>query len=158
MRKRAFSGIEEGACAALAMANRYRRPNFECVKRRRSARWVELGAAAIAALLNMAAFAALFEALGEADGSTGEIEGGAEAIFEEALIAEVQGLGLVGEEDEGGRGGGGLGDVEDFDFAAGGRGAALEVYGRKPAVELTGGDATAAGFGDALDEREKFFG
>ena len=77
---------------------------------------------------------ALFQALRKAEGRAGEIESSAQAIFEEALVAEVERLGLIGEEDEGRRRGGGLGDVKDFHFAAGGRGAALKVNISEPAI------------------------
>src|SRR5580704_2977996 len=65
-------------------------------------------AAAAAARGGVRAGGALFQALVEADGSADEVESGAEAIFEEALVAEVQRLGLVGEEDKGGWSCGGL--------------------------------------------------
>ena len=97
--------------------------------------------------------AALFEALIETDGRAGEIESGAELIFKEALIAEMQRLQLVGEEHEGGRRGGGLGDVKDFDLAAGRRSALIEVHTFEPAVQLAGGDAAVARFDHAIDDR-----
>lgn len=95
--------------------------------------------------------APLFQALVETDGGAGEIEFGAQLVFEEALVTEVERLQLVGEKDEGGRGGGGLGDVENFYFAAGGRGAAVEVYFLEPAVQLAGGNAAVSGFDYAID-------
>ena len=50
----------------------------------------------------------MFQALIETDGSAGKIEFGAQLIFEEALVTEVEGLQLVGEKHESRRGGGGL--------------------------------------------------
>ena len=48
-------------------------------------------------------FAALFGALQEADGRAQEIESLAQLIFEEALVAEMQALGLIGEQNKCGR-------------------------------------------------------
>src|ERR1700675_4449278 len=100
-----------------------------------------VAAAAIAAPGYMAARGALLQALVEAKRRAGEVEGCAEAIFEEALVTEVQRLGLVGEENESGRSRSGLGDVENFHLAAGGGGAAIEVHIGEPAIQLAGGDA-----------------
>src|SRR5580700_1841401 len=73
--------------------------------------------AVFAARRDVGARGALFEALIETDGCAGEIEGGAQAIFEEALITEMERLQLIREQDEGRRRGGGLRDVEDLHFA-----------------------------------------
>jgi len=61
----------------------------------------------------------------------------------------------VGEEDEGGRGDGGLGHVIDFDAAVDGDGGALEVDVGEEAVHLAGGDALAALAGDEFDFLEE---
>src|SRR5215469_8836639 len=94
--------------------------------------------AVFAARGDVGARGALLEALIETNGRAGEIEGGAQAIFEKALVAEMKRLQLIGEKHEGGRRGGGLGDVEDFYFAIRGRGAALQIDTRKPAIQLAG--------------------
>ncbi len=62
---------------------------------------------------------ALFEALIEAQWRANEIEGRAQTILEEALIAEMQRLQLIREKHESGRRDCGLRDVEDFHFAVG---------------------------------------
>src|SRR5580700_2479998 len=90
--------------------------------------------AVLAAGRDVGAGRALLEALIEADRRAGEIEGGAQAIFEEALIAEMQRLQLIREQDERGRRNGGLRNVEDLYFAIGWRSAPLEIDARKPAI------------------------
>jgi hypothetical protein len=70
---------------------------------------------------------ALAQALDEANGGAGEIELGAELIFEEALEAEVQRRLLVGEQKKCGRRCLGLSDVVDTDWARLGRTAALQI-------------------------------
>src|SRR5277367_2580152 len=70
---------------------------------------------------------ALFEALIEPERRADEIEGGAQPIFEKALIAEMERLQLICEKDEGGRRDRGLRDVENLHFAICGRCAALEI-------------------------------
>src|SRR5579875_1041404 len=97
----------------------------------------------------------LFQALGEADGRAGEIESGAETVFEKALIAEVQRLGLIRKQDEGGRRNGGLRHVKDFHFAASGRSAALQIDTCQPTIQLACGNAAPAGLGDAIDGGEQ---
>ena len=62
---------------------------------------------------------------------------------------------LVGEEDEGGRGDGGLGHVIDFDAAVHRDRRALEVDVGEEAVHLAGGDALAALAGDEFDFLEQ---
>src|SRR5216684_871560 len=52
--------------------------------------------------------------------------------------------------------GGGLRDVENFHFAAGGRGTALEVNVSEPAIQFARGDAALACFGDAVNEGVEF--
>ena len=61
----------------------------------------------------------------------------------------------VGEEDEGGRGDGGLRHVIDFDAAVHGDRGALEVDVGEEAVHLAGGDALAALAGDQFDFLEE---
>src|SRR4029077_5230774 len=73
--------------------------------------------AVFAAGRDVGARGALFEALIETKGRAGEIESGAEAIFQEALITEMERLQLIREKNEGGRRDRGLRDVEDFHFA-----------------------------------------
>jgi hypothetical protein len=63
---------------------------------------------------------ALFEALIEPQWRANEIEGGAQTVLQEALIAEMERLQLVREKHERGRRGCRLRDVEDFHFAVGG--------------------------------------
>ena len=69
-----------------------------------------------------------FQPLIEADGRAGKIEFGAQLVFEEALIAKMQRLQLIGEKDEGGRRRGGLRYVENLHFAAGWGGPAIQVH------------------------------
>jgi len=61
----------------------------------------------------------------------------------------------VGEEDEGGRGDGGLGHIVDADAAVDGDRGALEVDFGEEAVHLAGGDALAALAGDEFDLLEE---
>jgi len=91
----------------------------------------------------------------EPDGGADEAEGGADLVGEEALEGEVELDVAVGEEDEGGRGDGGLGHVIDFDAAVHGDGGALEVDVGEEAVHLAGGDALAALAGDEFDLAEE---
>lgn len=100
----------------------------------------------------------LAETLDKADGRAGELEAFTQLIFEEALKTEVQRLVLVGEENERRRRGRGLRDVIDFHLAAGRRCSALEIHFGKPAIEFTGGNSAATGFGDFINEWKKFFG
>src|ERR1700734_2588159 len=58
--------------------------------------------------------ATLFQALREANGRAGEVEFGAQLVFEEALIAEVQRLELISEKHKRGRRGSGLRDVKNL--------------------------------------------
>ena len=62
------------------------------------------------------------------NGGADEIEFVAQVIFEETLIAEVQRLLLIGEDQKGGRREFRLGDVVDAHRASFGRGAALQVH------------------------------
>ena len=91
----------------------------------------------------------------EPDGGADEAEGGADLVGEEALEGEVETDVAVGEEDEGGRGDGGLGHVIDFDAAVHGDGGSLEVDFGEEAVHLAGGDALAALAGDEFDFLEE---
>ena len=91
----------------------------------------------------------------EPDGGADEAEGGADLVGEEALEGEVETDVAVGEEDEGGRGDGGLGHVIDFDAAVHGDRGALEVDVGEEAVHLAGGDALAALAGDEFDLLEE---
>jgi len=91
----------------------------------------------------------------EPDGGTDEAEGGADLVGEEALEGEVEFDVAVGEEDEGGRGDGGLRHVIDFDAAVHGNRGALEVDVGEEAVHLAGGDSLAALAGDQLDFLEE---
>ncbi len=61
--------------------------------------------------LELPLFLSLFQPDVEADGRAGEVEVRAELVFEKALIAEVHGLGLVGEEHKRGRRGCGRADL-----------------------------------------------
>ena len=91
----------------------------------------------------------------EPDGGADEAEGGADLVGEEALEGEVEGDVAVGEEDEGGRGDGGLGHIVDADAAVDGDGGALEVDVGEEAVHLAGGDSLAALAGDEFDLLEE---
>jgi hypothetical protein len=95
--------------------------------------------------------ATLFQALREANGRAGEVEFGAQLVFEEALIAEMQRLELIGEKHESRRRGSGLRDVEDFHLAAGGRGAFVEVHAGEPTIQFPRGDAFVARFRNAVN-------
>ena len=87
----------------------------------------------------------------EPDGGADEAEVFADLVGEEALEGEVEFDVLVGEEDEGGWGYGGLGHVVDADAAIHRDGCLLEVDGGEEAVHLAGGDALAALAGDEFD-------
>ena len=87
----------------------------------------------------------------EPDGGADEAEGFADLVGEEALEGEVEFDVLVGEEDEGGWGDGGLGHVVDLDAAIHRNRRALEVDAGEEAVHLAGGDALAALAGDEFD-------
>ena len=91
----------------------------------------------------------------EPDGGADEAEGGADLVGEEALEGEVEGDVAVGEEDEGGRGDGGLRHIVDADAAVDGDRGALEVDVGEEAVHLAGGDALAALAGDEFDFAEE---
>ena len=73
--------------------------------------------AVFAAGREVGARGALLKALIETEGRAGEIESGAQSIFDEALIAEMERLQLIREKNEGWRRGRGLRDVEDFHLA-----------------------------------------
>ena len=91
----------------------------------------------------------------EPDGGADEAEGGADLVGEDALEGEVELDVAVGEEDEGGRGDGGLRHVIDLDAAVHGDRGALEVDVGEEAVHLAGGDALAALAGDEFDFLEE---
>src|ERR1035441_5775025 len=93
----------------------------------------------------------------EPDGGADESEGFAYLVGEEALEGEVEFDVLVGEEDEGGWGDGGLGHVVNPDAAVHGDGRALEVDLGEEAVHLAGGDALAALAGVQFDFLEEAF-
>src|ERR1700722_15531365 len=131
MRKRVSSGVSERSCgsgagAALAMSlrivGRFRRVSTPDL----AARLVEILFFGVVGAFALAR-AAFFQTLGEADGGADEIEFLAQFILQETLIAEMQGLQLVGEEHEGRRRRRGLSDVENFNFAARGRSAAGQI-------------------------------
>src|ERR1700722_19072627 len=107
-----------------------------------------------AATLTVAFF---LHALQEADWRADEIETFAELVFEEALVAEVQPLGLIGENNKRWRRGGGLRDVVNFHLACCRGSPAIEVHFRKPTIQLACGDAPAARVGYTVDQVEKFF-
>ena len=95
--------------------------------------------------------ATLFQALREANGRAGEVEFGAQLVFEEALIAKVQRLELISEKHKRGRRGSGLCDVKNLHLAAGGRGAFVEVHTSEPPIQFPRGDAFVARFRDAVN-------
>src|SRR5229473_1449870 len=99
---------------------------------------------------------AFSQALDEADGCANVVELGAELVFEEALITEVQWLFLVGKDKESGRRDFRLCNIVNTHGAGFWRGAALQVdFILEPIVEDRGGDATAARFPALIDERKK---
>lgn len=106
----------------------------------------------------MAGAIAFLQALVEADRRANEIESRAQPVFEEALVAEMQRLHLIGEEHKRGRSNGGLGDVVNLHFAARGRSAALEIDVCKPPIQLAGGNAAPARLDHAVDQRVELFG
>src|SRR5262249_48700069 len=77
---------------------------------------------------------AFFQPLPEAHGCPGEIECGAQLIFQEALIAEVQRAWLIGEKDERWRCSTRLCEVIDFHLAACRRSAASQIHTLEPAI------------------------
>src|SRR5260370_41907479 len=82
------------------------------------------------------ALVAFAKALDEADRSAHEIKLGAQLVFEEAFVAEVQWSFLVGEEEKGRRGDFRLRDVVNPHGARFRRGAALQVdFILEPIVE-----------------------
>src|SRR6202789_2259284 len=155
MRKRVSSGVSERSCgsgagAALAMSLRIvgrflleKTPDL-------AARLVEILFFGVVGAFALAG-AALFQALGEADGRADEIEFLPQLILQETLIAEMQRFKLVGEEHEGRRRRGGLSDVENLHFAAGGRGAAGQIDLREPTIQLASGNAPTARFYYTID-------
>src|SRR5260370_34858363 len=95
----------------------------------------------------------------EKHGSGDEIEFGAELVFEEALVAEVQGNFLVGEEQKRGRRGFCLRDVVDAHGARLRRAAALEIdFLREPIIQHGRGNAASAGGRAVIEWREEVFG
>src|ERR1700744_2966508 len=99
------------------------------------------------------------EALDEADWRAGEIPFFANLIFEEALVAEVERIFLVGEEQECRRRSFRLDEIVDFDGASFWRRAALEIdFFLEPAIEFGRRDALAARCGDLVDQRIEFRG
>src|ERR1700688_369545 len=98
---------------------------------------------------------ALFlQALQETNGRAGEIETLAQLVFEEALVAEMQALGLIGEQNKCRRRCGCLRDIVDLYLARGGRSSAIEVHFLQPAVQLAGRDAPAPRVANAVDQIE----
>ena len=81
--------------------------------------------------------APFFQALEESNGRAGKIETLAQEILEEPLIAEMQALRLIGEQNKCRRRSGCLRDVVDFHAACGRRSSAVEIHFLQPAVQLT---------------------
>jgi len=103
--------------------------------------------------------AALAETLYEAHRRARKIKFGAQLIFEEALVAEMQRGLLVGEKKECGRRRFCLRDVVDAHRASLGRAAALQIdIFLEPAIEVRRRDAALAGQRDLIDQRKKFLG
>ena len=89
------------------------------------------------------------EALDEADRRAGKIPFSADLIFEEALVAEVERVFLVGEKEKCWRRSFRLDEIVDFDRARFWRRAALEIdFFLEPAIEFRRRDALAASGGD----------
>src|ERR1700738_2036604 len=107
-------------------------------------------------LLSLGSVGAFAEALHKSNGRSGEVELGAQLIFQEALEAEVQRRLLVGEQKKCGRRRFGLGDVVDAYRARLGRAAALQIdFFLEPAIQVRRGDAALAGDGHLIDQRVK---
>src|SRR5579864_4560611 len=94
--------------------------------------------AVFAAGCDVSARGALFEALIETQRRANEIESGTQTVLEKALIAEMERFQLIRKENECGRRGRGLRDVENLHFAIRWRRAALEIHIRKPAIQFAG--------------------
>src|ERR1700686_4913654 len=103
--------------ASLWQGSLHRRPNPGGVNAR----------VAVHLLVPSGFFAALAEALDEAHWRADEGELGAQLVFEEAFVAEVQRLLLVGEDEERGRRRLCLGDVVDAYRTRFRSGAALQI-------------------------------
>src|SRR6266404_7628212 len=105
------------------------------------------------------AFLAFAEALDESDRRANIVELGAQLVFEEALVAEVQRLFLIGENQKRGRRDFCLRHIVNADGASFRRGAALQVdFLLEPIVEDRRRDAAAARFPALIDERKKLVG
>src|SRR5438445_12743828 len=82
---------------------------------------------------------ALPKTLNETNGRSEEIEMLAQAVFEEALIAEMQPLTLVGEEDKSRRRNRRLRHVVDFHAAGRGRSSTSQVHTCQPGIQFGSG-------------------
>src|SRR6202453_3966127 len=156
MRKRVSSGVSERSCgsgagAALAMSLRIVGRFLRVSTPDLAARLVEILFFGVVGAFALAG-AALFQALGEGEGWGDEIEFPAQLILQETLIAEMQRFKLVGEEHEGRRRRGGLSDIENLHFAAGGRGATGQIDFREPTIRLASGNAPTARFDHPIDD------
>src|SRR5579863_10380066 len=99
------------------------------------------------------------EALDEADWSAGEIPFFADLIFEEALVAEVERIFLVGEEQECRRRRFRLDEIIDFNRACFWRRAALEIdFFLEPAIQFGRGNTLATRGSDLIDQRKQLGG
>src|SRR5258708_9353337 len=108
----------------------------------------------IAARVSLFAFA---EALDKANGRANVVELGAQLVFEESLVAKVQRLFLVGENEERRRRDFCLRPVVDAHRTSLRRGPALQVdFILEPIVEDRRRDAAAARFAPFIDDRKKF--
>src|SRR5258708_8006849 len=107
-------------------------------------------------LFSLVSLAAFPEALHKAHGRSGEVELGAQLVFQEALEAEVQRRLLVGEQKKRGRRRFGLGDVVDAHGTRLRRAAALQIdVFLEPPIQVRRGDAALAGDGNLIDQRVK---
>src|SRR5207245_11192862 len=88
---------------------------------------------------------ALPKTLNETNGRSEEIEMLAQAIFEEALIAEMQPLALVGKEDKSRRRNRRWRHVVDFHAAGSGRRSVRQVHARQPAIQFVSGHSPFPG-------------
>src|SRR5713226_7941413 len=102
------------------------------------------------------AAAPLLEPLQKPNGRAGEVKAGAELVLEKTLVAEMQALRLVGEENKRGRGRRGLRDVKDFNASSSGRSPAFEVHLGQPAVQFARGDAPLPRLGYAVNPFVEF--
>src|SRR5207253_66112 len=100
---------------------------------------------------------ALPKTLDETDGRSEEIEMATQPIFQEELVAEMQPLALVREENKSGRRSRRLCHVVDLHAMGRGRSSPRQIDARQPAVQFPRGYSPLARLSDAIDESIEFF-